>query len=54
MHNNIYKHGNMSFVINICIIISINMCLDNISCIDEFVIYHIPREENPRANALAQ
>jgi hypothetical protein len=30
------------------------MCLDNIFCIDEFVIYHIPREENPRANALAQ
>jgi hypothetical protein len=21
---------------------------------DEFVIYHVPREENPRANALAQ
>ena len=23
-------------------------------CMDEFVIYHVPREENPRANALAQ
>jgi hypothetical protein len=21
---------------------------------DEFVIYHVPQEENPRANALAQ
>jgi hypothetical protein len=21
---------------------------------DEFVIYHVPREENPKANALAQ
>jgi ribonuclease HI/probable phosphoglycerate mutase len=30
------------------------MCLDIISCMDEFVIYHVPREENPRANALAQ
>jgi ribonuclease HI len=29
-------------------------CLDIISCLDEFVIYHVPREENPRANALAQ
>jgi hypothetical protein len=28
--------------------------LDIISCMDEFVIYHVPREENPRANALAQ
>jgi ribonuclease HI/probable phosphoglycerate mutase len=30
------------------------MCLDIISCMDEFVIYHVPREKNPRANALAQ
>jgi hypothetical protein len=29
-------------------------CLDIISCMDEFDIYHVPREENPRANALAQ
>jgi hypothetical protein len=29
-------------------------CLDIITCMDEFVIYHVPREENPRANALAQ
>jgi hypothetical protein len=28
--------------------------LDIISCMDEFVIYHVPRKENPRANALAQ
>jgi hypothetical protein len=28
--------------------------LDITSCMDEFVIYHVPREENPRANALAQ
>jgi hypothetical protein len=28
--------------------------LDIISYMDEFVIYHVPREENPRANALAQ
>jgi ribonuclease HI len=28
--------------------------LDIISCMDEFVIYHVPREENPKANALAQ
>jgi hypothetical protein len=28
--------------------------LDIISCMDEFVIYLVPREENPRANALAQ
>jgi hypothetical protein len=32
----------------------LDKCLDIISCIDEFVIYHVPREENPRANALAQ
>jgi hypothetical protein len=29
-------------------------CLDIISCMDEFVIYHVPREENSKANALAQ
>jgi ribonuclease HI len=29
-------------------------CLDIISCMDEFVIYHVTREENPKANALAQ
>jgi hypothetical protein len=29
-------------------------CLDNISCMDEFVIYHVPREENPKASTLAQ
>jgi hypothetical protein len=29
-------------------------CLDIISCMDEYVIYHVPREENPKANALAQ
>jgi hypothetical protein len=32
----------------------LDKCLDIISCVDEFVIYHVPREENPRANALAQ
>jgi ribonuclease HI len=32
----------------------VDKCLDIISCMDEFVIYHVPREENPRANALAQ
>jgi hypothetical protein len=32
----------------------LDKCLDIISCMDEFVIYHVPREENPRANALAQ
>jgi ribonuclease HI len=31
----------------------LDKCLDIISCMDEFVIYHVPREENPRANALA-
>jgi ribonuclease HI len=29
-------------------------CLYIISCMDEFVIYHVPREENPKANTLAQ
>jgi ribonuclease HI len=32
----------------------LDKCLDIISCMDEFVIYHVPREENPRANAPAQ
>jgi ribonuclease HI len=32
----------------------INKCLDIISCMDEFVIYHVSREENPKANSLAQ
>jgi ribonuclease HI len=32
----------------------LDKCLDIISCMKEFVIYHVPREENPKANALAQ
>jgi ribonuclease HI/probable phosphoglycerate mutase len=32
----------------------LDKCLDMISCMDQFVMYHVPREENPRANALAQ
>jgi hypothetical protein len=32
----------------------LDKCLDIISCMDEFVIYHVPREENPKANALAR
>jgi hypothetical protein len=32
----------------------LDKCLDIISCMDEFVIYHVPREENPKANAQAQ
>jgi ribonuclease HI/probable phosphoglycerate mutase len=32
----------------------LDICLDIISCMDEFVIYHVPREENSKANALAQ
>ena len=32
----------------------LDKCLDIISCMDEFMIYHVSREENPRANALAQ
>jgi hypothetical protein len=32
----------------------LDKCLDIISFTDEFVIYHVPREENPNANALAQ
>jgi ribonuclease HI/probable phosphoglycerate mutase len=31
----------------------LDKCLDIISCMDEFVIYHVPQEENPKANALA-
>jgi ribonuclease HI len=32
----------------------LDKCLDIISCFDEFLIRHIPREDNGRANALAQ
>jgi ribonuclease HI len=32
----------------------LDKCLDIISCFDEFVIRHIQREDNGRANALAQ
>jgi hypothetical protein len=32
----------------------LDKCLDIISYIDEFVIYHVPPEENLKANALAQ
>jgi ribonuclease HI/probable phosphoglycerate mutase len=32
----------------------LDKCLDIISYMDEFVIYHVPREGNPKANALAQ
>jgi ribonuclease HI len=32
----------------------LDKCLDIISCMDEFVIYHVPREENLKANVLAQ
>jgi hypothetical protein len=32
----------------------LDKCLDIISCMDKFVIHHVPRDENPRANALAQ
>jgi ribonuclease HI/probable phosphoglycerate mutase len=32
----------------------LDKCLDIISCMDEFLIYHVPREENPKANTLAQ
>jgi ribonuclease HI/probable phosphoglycerate mutase len=32
----------------------LDKCLDIISCMDEFVIYHVLQEENPKANALAQ
>ena len=32
----------------------LDKCLDIISCFDEFVIRHIPREDNKKANTLAQ
>ena len=32
----------------------LDKCLNIISCFDEFVIRHIPREDNEKANALAQ
>jgi ribonuclease HI len=32
----------------------LDKCLDIISCMDEFMIYHVPREENLKVNALAQ
>ena len=32
----------------------LDKCLDIISCFDQFVIRHIPREDNEKANALAQ
>jgi hypothetical protein len=32
----------------------LDKCLDIISCMDEFVIYHVPQEENPMTSALAQ
>ena len=32
----------------------LDRCLDIISCFDEFVIRHIPRDSNKKANALAQ
>jgi hypothetical protein len=32
----------------------LDKCLDIIACLDEFVTYHVPREENPRDNCLAQ
>ena len=32
----------------------LDKCLDIISCFDEFVIRHIPREENEKANTLVQ
>jgi ribonuclease HI len=40
-----------------CLNGSLNAYLDkcwDISCMDEFVIYHVPWEKNPKANALAQ
>jgi hypothetical protein len=36
--------------LNVCL----DKCLDIISCMDEFVIYHVLREENLKANTLAQ
>ena len=32
----------------------LDRCLDIISCFDEFVIQHIPRDSNKKVNALAQ
>ena len=32
----------------------LDRCFDIISCFNEFVIRHVPRERNPKANALAQ
>ena len=32
----------------------LDRCLDIISCFDEFVIRHFPRDSNQKANALAQ
>ena len=32
----------------------LDRCLDIISCFDEFVIRHIPRDSNMKVNALAQ
>ena len=32
----------------------LDKCLDIISSFDEFVIRHVPREENEKANTLAQ
>src|SRR6185312_2539155 len=32
----------------------LDRCLDIISCFDEFVIRHIPRDSNKKANALSQ
>ena len=32
----------------------LDRCLDIISCFDEFIIRHIPRDSNQKANALAQ
>jgi hypothetical protein len=40
--------------LNGCLNAYLDKCLDIISCMDEFVIYHVPREENPKANALTQ
>ena len=32
----------------------LDKCLNIISCFDEFIMRHIPREDNEKANALAQ
>jgi ribonuclease HI len=56
-------HGDSLLVVQVskvcqCLSGSLNAyldkCLDIISCMDEFLIYHVPREENPKANTLAQ